>query len=76
MRLAIEERGLSTFFENATIHGEMWLVDCTGLAVRLFQSDEEPRHTGVRYGTNIVRWGIATLASYGKVAIVIAIIAR
>jgi hypothetical protein len=37
---------------------------------------EEPRHTGVRYGTNIVRWGIATLATYGKVAIVITIIAR
>jgi hypothetical protein len=29
--------GLSTFFENAAIHGEMWLVDCTGLALRLFQ---------------------------------------
>jgi hypothetical protein len=29
--------GLSTFFENAPIHGEMWLVDCTGLAFRLFQ---------------------------------------
>jgi hypothetical protein len=34
------------------------------------------RHIGVRYGTNIVRWGIATLATYGKVAIVITIIAR
>jgi hypothetical protein len=22
----------STFFENATLHGEMWLVDRTGLA--------------------------------------------
>jgi hypothetical protein len=29
--------GLSTFFENAAIHGEMRLVDCTGLALRLFQ---------------------------------------
>jgi hypothetical protein len=29
--------GLSTFFENAAIHGEMWLVDCTGPALRLFQ---------------------------------------
>src|SRR5215467_10870289 len=28
---------LSTFFENAAIHGEMRLVDCTGLALRLFQ---------------------------------------
>jgi hypothetical protein len=28
-----------------------------------------------RYG-NIVRWGISTLATYGKVAIVITIIAR
>jgi hypothetical protein len=38
---------------------------------------EEPTcHAGVRYGTNIVRWGIATLATYGKVAIVITIIAR
>ena len=37
---------------------------------------EKPRYTGVRYGTNIVRWGIATLATYGKVAIVITIIAR
>jgi hypothetical protein len=37
---------------------------------------EEIRHIGVRYGTNIVRWGIATLATYGKVAIVITIIAR
>jgi hypothetical protein len=36
---------------------------------------EEPRHAGVRYG-NIVRWGISTLATYGKVAIVITIIAR
>src|SRR5262249_48713618 len=27
--------GLSTFFENAAIQGEMWLVDCTGLALRL-----------------------------------------
>jgi hypothetical protein len=33
-------------------------------------------HIGVRYGTNIVRWGIAILATYGKVAIVITIIAR
>jgi hypothetical protein len=31
---------------------------------------------GVRYGTNIVRWGIATLATYGKVSAVITIIAR
>ena len=46
-------------------------------AVRLFSAaTKSPRHTGVRYGTNIVRWGIATLASYGKVAIVITIIAR
>ena len=37
---------------------------------------EGSRHTGVRYGTNIVRWGIATLATYGKVAIVTTIIAR
>ena len=37
---------------------------------------EKPRYTGVRYGTNIVRWGIATLATYGKVAIVMTIIAR
>jgi hypothetical protein len=29
--------GLSTFFENAAIYSEMWLVDCTGLALRLFQ---------------------------------------
>src|SRR5262245_65672252 len=29
--------GLSTFFENAAIHGEMRLVDRTGLALRLFQ---------------------------------------
>jgi hypothetical protein len=36
----------------------------------------EPRHTGVRHGTNIVRWGIATLATYGNVAIVITIIVR
>ena len=34
------------------------------------------RHAGVRYGTNIVRWGMATLATYGKVALVITIIAR
>jgi hypothetical protein len=37
---------------------------------------EEPRHNGVCYGTNIVRWGIAMLVTYGKVAIVITIIAR
>jgi hypothetical protein len=29
--------GLSTFFENAAIQGGTWLVDCTGLALRLFQ---------------------------------------
>jgi hypothetical protein len=29
--------GLSTFFKNAAIHGEMWLVDCTGFALGLFQ---------------------------------------
>jgi hypothetical protein len=37
---------------------------------------EELRHIGVHYGTNIVRWGIATFATYGKVAIVITIVAR
>jgi hypothetical protein len=37
---------------------------------------EEPRHIGVRYGTNIVRGGIAMLATYGKVTIVTTIIAR
>jgi len=26
------ENQFSTFFENATLHGEMWLVDRTGLA--------------------------------------------
>jgi len=46
-------------------------VATTGAAV-----DGVLRHIGVRYGTNIVRWGIATLATYGKVAIVITIIAR
>src|SRR5262245_52035020 len=30
---------------------------------------------GVRYCTNVVRWGISTLATYGNVAIVITIIA-
>ena len=29
--------GLSTFFENAAIQSGTWLVDCTGLALRLFQ---------------------------------------
>jgi hypothetical protein len=33
---SVRERG-STFFENAAIHGEMWLVDSTRLALRLFQ---------------------------------------
>ena len=51
-------------------------VEISATALDSKEDCEEPRHTGVRYGTNIVRWGIATLATYGKVAIVITIIAR